>query len=98
MTFTNCGSRSSQFASTLAATGDNNRLLALDFTRTTGALVDVGGQAGRMGAFAVSLPGTSVSASFAVRRAGSGAATVRLDVVDRCGRWPTLVGGGPNAF
>jgi hypothetical protein len=83
---------------TLAATGDNNRLLALDFTRTTGALVDVGGRTGRTGAFVVSLPGTSASASFAVRRAGSGAATVRLDVVDRCGRWPTLVGGGPNAF
>jgi hypothetical protein len=46
----------------------------------------------------VSLPGTSASTSFTVRRQSSGAATVNLAVVDRCGRWTTFVGGGPNAF
>jgi hypothetical protein len=80
------------------ATGHNNALLALEITQTKNALVDVGGQTGRTGAFVVSLPGTSASTSFVVRRAQAGAATVSLAVVDRCGRWTTFVGGGANAF
>jgi hypothetical protein len=80
------------------ATGQNNQLVSLQFTRTTNALVDVAGQTGRTGAFTVTLPGTSASTSFTVRRAGNGAATVALTVVDRCGGWSTFVGGGPNAF
>jgi hypothetical protein len=82
----------------VTATGQNNRLLTLQFTRTTNALVDVGGQTGRTGAFTSSLSGSSASATFAVRRAAAGSATVALTVVDRCGGWTTLVGGGPGAF
>jgi hypothetical protein len=82
----------------VTATGQNNALAALQFTRTTNALVDVGGQSGRTGAFTVSLPGASATTSFTVRRAGPGAATVALTVVDGCGSWQTLVGGGPGAF
>jgi len=82
---------------TVTATGQNNTLQAIEISQTRNALVDVGGQAGRTGAFTVTLPGTSASTSFTVRRQGSGAATVSLAVVDRCGRWTTFVGGGPGA-
>jgi hypothetical protein len=82
----------------ITATGQNNRVLALQFTRTTNALVDVAGQVGRTGAFTTNLPGTSASTTFVVRRASAGTATVALTVVDRCGSWTTLVGGGPSAF
>jgi hypothetical protein len=82
----------------ITATGQNNALLALEITQTTNAVMDVGGQTGRTGAFVVNLPGTSPSTSFVVRRAQAGAATVSMAVVDRCGRWKTFVGGGANAF
>lgn len=80
----------------LTATGQNNRLLSLQFTQTPNALVDVGGQNGRTGAFSVSLPGTSASTTFYVRRAAAGPTTVMLTVVDRCGSWSTFVGSGPG--
>ena len=82
----------------VTASGGNNRLLALHFARTTNATVDVGGQSGRTGAFTATLSGTSASTTFTVRRAGPGTATVSLAVVDRCGSWTTLVGGGAGAF
>src|SRR5262249_42197980 len=82
----------------VTATGQNNRLLALQFSRTTNALVDVGGQTGRTRVFTASLPRTSASTTFTVRRAGPGSATVALTVVDRCGSWTTFVGGGASAF
>jgi hypothetical protein len=78
----------------LAATGQNNRLLALQFTGTANALVDLGGQNGRTGAFTVHLPGTSATTTFSIRRASGGPATASLTVVDRCGSWSTFVGGG----
>jgi hypothetical protein len=83
---------------TVSATGQNNTIAALQFTRTSNALVDVGGQSGRTGVFTAGLSGTSPTAGFTVRRATPGAATVSLTVVDRCGAWPTFVGGGPSAF
>jgi hypothetical protein len=46
----------------------------------------------------VMLPLETRAVSFTVRHAGSGATTVPLTVVDGCGSWPTLVGGGANAF
>lgn len=82
----------------VTATGENNHLLSLRFTQTSNLLVDVGGQTGRTGAFTVSLSGTSANTTFTVRRASAGAATASLDVVDRCGSWTTLIGGGPSAF
>lgn len=82
----------------VAATGQDNRLLALEIGQTNNALVDIGGQIGRTGTFTVSLPGTSASTSFTLRRKDPGPATVNLTVVDRCGGWTTFVGGGANAF
>jgi hypothetical protein len=81
----------------LMATGQQNHLLALQFTQTANALVDVGGQTGRTGAFSVSLPGNTTTTTFYVRRAAPGAAIATLSVADRCGSWQTFVGGGPNS-
>ena len=83
---------------TITATGQNNRVLGLEIGQTKNALVDIGGQSGRTGPFSISLPGTSATTSFVVRRDKAGPATVRLAVVDRCGSWTTFVGGGVNAF
>jgi hypothetical protein len=83
---------------TVAASGANTWLTALRFTQTPNALVDLPGQSGRTGSFTVGLPDGTTSTQFWVRRASAGAATVRLVVVDRCGEWPTFVGGGPGAF
>ena len=81
------------------ATGQNNTLRAIEISQTNNALVDIGGQTGRSGAFTVSLPGTSATTSFTVRRQDAGPATVNLAVVDRCDtKWNTFVGGGANAF
>jgi len=82
----------------VTATGENNRLLSLQFAQTSNALVDVGGQTGRTGAFTAALSGASANTTFTVRRNAAGAATVSLSVVDRCGSWTTLVGGGAGSF
>jgi len=43
-------------------------------------------------------PGTQ-QAQFVLQRVTPGqAATVQLTALDSCGEWPTVVGGGPNAF
>jgi hypothetical protein len=83
---------------TISASGANNWLTGLDFSQTTNALVELPNQAGRSGPFAVALPAGSLSTQFLVRRVAVGAATVRLTVMDRCGAWPTFVGGGAGAW
>jgi hypothetical protein len=82
----------------VTATGANNRVQSLQFTRTSNAVVDVGGQTGRSGSFTTTLPGTSASTTFTVRRVGAGSAMVSFAVIDRCGTWTTFVGGGPGTF
>jgi hypothetical protein len=83
---------------TVSASGANNWLTVLRFTRTANALVDLPGQTGRSGSFAISLPSGTAVTQFWVRRAAPGAATVQVTVADRCGDWPTFVGGGAGAF
>jgi hypothetical protein len=83
---------------TVTASGANNWLTGLRFTRTANAFVDLPGQGGQAGGFNVSLPSDTISTQFWVRRASAGAATVQVTVVDRCGDWPTFVGGGPGSF
>jgi alpha-tubulin suppressor-like RCC1 family protein len=47
----------------------------------------------------LTLTGQPTSYTFYVRRVTVGqATTVAFTVVDNCGAWPTLVGGGPSAF
>jgi hypothetical protein len=84
---------------TLTANGVNNRLAQLRFQPTTNALVDVRDRSGAQGPFTVDLPDQPQQLIFFVRRANAGAATtVPVIVVDGCGLWPTVVGGGPSAF
>jgi hypothetical protein len=85
----------------LTTTGQNNGLRAVRFDSFSGAIVDVGDQANQSAPFAVSIPPGQEppSLQFTVRRQpGATAATVRLVVIDGCGEWSTLVGGGANAW
>ena len=76
-----------------------NRLRALRFGRVTNATVDVAGQTGIGGGQSVTLPDGPLQTSMIVHRGPNGdAATVELVVVDDCGDWPTLVGGGRDAW
>lgn len=70
------------------------RLGALD-----NAVVDVGSQLGLGSGASVPLAAGTTQAVLTVRRVTAGqASTVPLTVVDSCGDWPTVVGGGPAAF
>jgi hypothetical protein len=81
-----------------APTAANDRLVALRFGTATNARIEAGTQSGT-GEFTVPLaPGTQ-QASFTLSRVTAGqAASVPVTVVDSCGEWPTVVGGGPAAF
>jgi hypothetical protein len=83
---------------TLGATGANNWLTVLRFTRLDNALLDAAGQTGRTSLLTINLLQGTTAYQFAVRRAAPGPTTVLLTVSDRCGDWPTLVGGGAAAF
>jgi hypothetical protein len=88
-------------AATLSTTGTNNGLRAVRFDTFNGAIVDAGSQANQVTPFAVSIPAGQepTSLQFVVRRLpGAQTATVRLVVIDGCGEWSTLVGGGINAW
>lgn len=88
-----------ELAVSIDGTGLENSLRTLRFTRTANAEVDLAGQPGRAGAFSVDLPPGTTHADIVIRRQQAGqAAMVRFVVVDRCGEWPSFVGGGPGAF
>jgi hypothetical protein len=83
-------------ANTSAGT-PSNQLVALRFTSTTNATVDVAGQAAQSGSFAISLPAGTMQTTFTVNRVTAGQPTVVSFVaVDGCGDWPTFVGSGPS--
>lgn len=83
---------------TVAASGANNLLQALQFGTAANGLIDIpGGPTGAVGGFSVPL-GTSNVFTFTVRRQATGSTTVPFTVVDNCGSWPTFVGGGAGAF
>ncbi len=78
----------------------NNQLVQLQFTTSTNALIDVPGQpVGQVGNFNAA-PTAPLSTGFRVRRGPQPNASthVNLVVVDRCGSWPTFVGGRRSAF
>jgi hypothetical protein len=51
------------------------------------------------GGFTVTLPSGSQQTTFVLRRVTAGqAATANVTVVDACGDWPTVAGGGPTTF
>ncbi|MFN0073667.1 MAG: SBBP repeat-containing protein [Chloroflexota bacterium] len=65
----------------------------------TNALVDIDGQAGLSGSFTHTPNPGVTTVTFTVRRQTPGlATTLALTVVDGCGGFSTLVGGGPTAF
>ena len=73
-----------------------NSLRELRFDPASNALIDVpNGPQGSTGGITVPLPAGTQQTTFFVRRQTAGqAATVPLTVVDECGEWRTLVGGG----
>jgi hypothetical protein len=73
----------------------NNAVVELRFKTPTNAAIDVpGGPQGATTSFSYS-PGTfPPGLTFTVRRVGQGAFTAPFDVVDGCGVWSTLAGGG----
>jgi thermitase len=81
-----------------ATSSGANRLQEIRFGASSNAIVDVGTRA-EAGGFSVTMPPSSASYPFTVRRSAPGTATtVPLVVVDSCGEWKTFVGGGPAAF
>ena len=82
----------------VAASAQGNTLQALHFSTATNAQITAGGQTGN-GNFTVTLPPGTQQTSFTIRRTTAGQpTTVNLVTVDRCGEWPTVVGGGSSAF
>jgi hypothetical protein len=79
------------------ATATNN-LLELRFGAGQNAQMEAGSQTGS-GNFTVQVPQPASNFGFRVLRVTPGqAVTVPFVAVDRCGEWPTFVGGGPSAF
>jgi CSLREA domain-containing protein len=93
------GALSATITATTPPDSSPNRLRALRFGRITNATVDVAGQTGVSGGQTVTLPGGPIQTILVVRRGPHGpSATVELVVVDDCGDWSTLVGGGRDAW
>jgi hypothetical protein len=82
---------------TLAATGAVNALREVRVGPIKNARVEIGGQSGTDD-FSVFLPDVASSEMHVTRLQAGQPVHVSLVVVDRCGEWPTFVGGGPNAF
>ncbi|MCC6175439.1 MAG: S8 family serine peptidase [Chloroflexi bacterium] len=82
-----------------AADSTTNGILQVRFGTSTNAVIEASPQRAASGNFEVHVPAGSQSYSFTIRRASPGVATtVPFIVVDRCGDWPSLAGGGPSAF
>ncbi|HEY7067066.1 MAG TPA: plastocyanin/azurin family copper-binding protein [Chloroflexota bacterium] len=76
-----------------------NRLVGVQFTSATGAIIQDSGGATIVPPFSPPLPPGATSYGFFIRpRTAGQAATVFLTATDNCGSWPTFVGGGPNGF
>lgn len=82
---------------TVAATGTDTRLQALEIGNARNALIDVEGRTGLTGNQTVPLASHPRELTFTVRRSQAGAVTVPLVVVDDCGGWQTFVGLGAGA-
>jgi 2-keto-4-pentenoate hydratase len=84
-------------AQTLPAT-PANALEQIAVTAAQNGVVEWNGTLVGAGA-TISLSDGTATATFVVTRQVVGQATVvALTVRDRCGEWPTFVGGGPDAF
>jgi len=84
---------------TVTASSASNPLQSIRFDRTNGALIDIpGSQSGSTGNLTTPLPANTTSFTFFLRRSAAGQpATAQFTVVDGCGDWRTLAGGGASA-
>jgi uncharacterized protein (DUF1501 family) len=82
----------------VTVTAGGGTIKQIRFGPTQNAIVSVNGQSGQTGSFTYAPASATAQASFIVRRAAGGPATVPIVVVDDCGEWPTFVGGGASAF
>jgi hypothetical protein len=83
---------------TLSA-GANGWINQVQIGNATNARIDIAGQTGITGNQTITLPPATTTLTFTVFHSPVGqSTTVPLTVVDTCGSWPTLVGGGPSAF
>jgi hypothetical protein len=75
-----------------------NELSRLEFSSVTNAQIFIGLFAQQV-PFSINLPPGSTSTQFILHQVTAGqASTVQAVVTDTCGAWPTLVGGGAQAF
>jgi hypothetical protein len=82
---TNPGTPTNQLSSLHFAAGTNAEVYAELFAQSV--------------PFTVNYPPETMQATFYVARLTAGqTSTVSVEVLDRCGSWPTFVGGGPSAF
>jgi len=93
---------SGQLRATVSVTtnpGTQNEIQAIGWTKLTTATVVLDGVGPVQQGQASTFGPLTQSASFVVTcTAGAQSATVQLTVFDACGAWPTVVGGGPNAW
>lgn len=87
---------------TASVAGQGNHVLSIAFgngaRQPTNALIDLpDGRTGLTGTPTWTGSGTETQTTFFVRRQAAGAITVPFVVTDRCGTWPTFVGGGTSA-
>jgi hypothetical protein len=76
-----------------------NTLGGLAFPEGANAGLDVGLDLAKAPPYSVALPPGTQQTTVFVRRVVPGqASTLQLVVTDRCGAWPTMVGGGAAAF
>src|SRR5689334_6882912 len=84
---------------TVTVTGPGNTLQHLRFQAGSNVRVEVDGVAHPL-PYTATLPAGTAAKTFGVlqQSAGQAATITQLIVVDGCGEWPTLVGGGATAF
>jgi glucose/arabinose dehydrogenase len=79
------------------STVPNNQLQSIAFTQISNARVSVGTEVDRRSAFTVPFAGGTRTTRVTVKRDQAGQAfLVSFAVTDRCGPWPSFVGGGPG--
>jgi hypothetical protein len=76
----------------------NNALRSLRVVGLNNAQVRHNGNLLQAGQEITLPPGTPDIALVLQRSAAGQPTTAQIVVIDACGEWPTLVGGGPNAF
>jgi hypothetical protein len=80
----------------VGATGTGNILTRLDWTAPPNAAVEL--PDGTPLPNGLTPPSGASSVAFVLRRLNGSSVTMPITVLDRCGSWPTFVGGGSSAW